>query len=223
MDENKNCIIQKRINTTIDNLEKNNMQAFYVKNCKSAQQKVEELLREGETIACGGSISLEEAGIMPIIKSGKYKFLDRNSAKSREESDEISRLALLSDTFLASSNAITEDGCLYNVDGFSNRIAGIVFGPKSVIIVAGYNKIVKNLKEAEERVKSIAAPANAVRLSCKTYCKETGKCMSLGNPNACMTDGCNSDARICCNFLISSKQRIKNRIKVIIVGEELGY
>lgn len=223
MDDSKKTIIKMSIDKTIDNLKKNNMQAFYMDNCEAARNKVKELLKEGETVGCGGSVSLQEAGIVDILRSGNYNFLDRQAAKTREEADEIARKALLCDTFFSSSNAITEDGLLYNVDGFSNRIAGIVFGPKSVIIVAGYNKIVKNLDEAEKRVKSIAAPANCIRLNCETYCKETGECMSLSKSDGSMADGCRTEARICANFLISSKQRIKDRIKVIIVGEELGY
>jgi hypothetical protein len=111
---------------------------------------------------------------------------------------------------------------MYNVDGLSNRVAAILFGPKSVIIVAGYNKIVDNLNDAVKRVKTVAAPANSVRLGCDTYCSTIGKCMSLKNTNF-LSDGCRNDGRICANYVISAKQQVKNRIKIIIVGEELGY
>ena len=102
-------------------------------------------------------------------------------------------------------------------------IAAIAFGPKSVIIIAGYNKIVRNLEEAEIRVKRTAAPANCERLSCGTYCSVKGECVSLSKSDREICDGCESDDRICCNYLISAHQRHKGRIKVIIVGEELGY
>ena len=121
---------------------------------------------------------------------------------------------------VGSSNAVTEKGVLYNVDGTSNRVAAILYGPASVIMVVGYQKIVKDLDEAVNRVRTITAPLNCKRLGCKTYCSETGKCIELGNE---ISSGCRTDSRICSNFVISSKQRQKNRIKVIFVGEKVGY
>ena len=111
-----------------------------------------------------------------------------------------------------SSNAITENGELYNVDGNGNRVAALVWGPKSVIVVAGYNKIVKDIDEAKTRVREIAAPSNAARLGCDTPCTKTGHCMD-----------CSSSKRICATTVITGRQRVENRIKVILVGEELGY
>ena len=111
-----------------------------------------------------------------------------------------------------SSNAVTEEGELYNVDGNSNRVAALAYGPDSVIVVAGCNKIVPDIAAAVERVKKIAAPVNATRLHCSTPCAKTGECMN-----------CHSDGRICCNYLVSAQQRHQDRIKVILVGEELGY
>ena len=102
-------------------------------------------------------------------------------------------------------------------------MAAICYGPKSVIIVAGYNKIVGDIDEAVDRVKRTAAPANTTRLSCQTYCREKGECMSLAQGEPGMTAGCGSPARICCSYVVSAYQRVKGRIKVIIVGEELGY
>ena len=121
---------------------------------------------------------------------------------------------------MTSSNAVTERGELYNVDGNSNRIAAIAFGPSRVIMVVGINKIVPDLDAAIRRVKTIAAPKNTQRLSCKTYCEAAGKCAGLDGD---LCAGCASDARICCNYLVSAKQREPGRIHVIFVGEELGY
>ncbi len=125
--------------------------------------------------------------------------------------------------YISSSNAITENGELYNVDGYSNRVAAICYGPESVIIVVGINKIVGNLDEAIKRVKTMAAPANATRLNCTSYCTEKGECMGLTSGNSSMTNGCRGQNRICCNYVVSAYQNQKDRIKVIIVGEELGY
>ena len=122
-----------------------------------------------------------------------------------------------------SSNAVTENGELYNVDGNSNRVSALLYGPSSVIVVIGVNKIVKNIDEAVRRVKVCAAPKNTVRLSCETPCSKTGECVSLLREDSKMPDGCRCDGRICCNYVVCAQQRHKNRIKVVIVNEQLGY
>ena len=170
-------------------------------------------------------VTLKEIGIIPELKSGRYNYLDRGAeGLTREQVEEIYRKCYFADAYLSSSNAVTENGELYNVDGNSNRVSAILYGPKSVIMVCGYNKIVKNLEEAAKRVKEIAAPKNTVRLNLDTYCNKIGHCVSLDNeecPEMC--SGCHSEGRICCNFVVTAQQRHKDRIKVIIVGEELGY
>ena len=222
MDANKKIIIEKRINKTGENLRKNNMEFYYAETKEDVCPIVESLIKEGDVITNGGTVTMKECGLSELLNSPKYKYLDR-SKMTPEEVAELYIEAFSADVYISSSNAITEDGVLYNVDGNSNRIAAIAFGPKSVIIIAGYNKIVKDLNEAEIRVKREAAPPNCVRLDCATYCKEKGECVSLNNADRQIYDGCGGDARICCNYLISAHQRHKGRIKVIIVGEELGY
>ena len=113
------------------------------------------------------------------------------------------------------------NGELFNVDGNSNRVAALCFGPASVIVVVGCNKIVPTLHDAIRRVKQIAAPENAVRLHCRTYCASAGHCQGLDSDE--MTAGCGSEGRICCNYVVSAHQRVPGRIKVILVGEPLGY
>lgn len=224
MDQHKRAITEKRINKVIENLQKNNMQAFFVDYKSQVFDKVNELLNDGETVAVGGSMSLFECGIIDHSRSGKYNFLDRNVPElTPEQMRKIYIDSFSADTYICSSNAITENGELYNVDGNSNRVAAICYGPKSVIMVVGINKIVKNIDEAITRVKSIAAPANCDRLNSQTYCKLKGECQSFTGKSSEMTSGCNSPSRICCNYLISSFQRHKDRIKVILVGEEIGY
>lgn len=224
MDQNARAIIDKRISRTMKNLEKNNMQVHYVETKKDVVQKVKELLKEGDTVGVAGAMTLFETGVIELLRSDKYNFLDRyEEGLTPEQINKIFIESFSADTYIASSNAITENGELYNVDGNSNRVAAICFGPKSVIIVAGYNKIVKNLEEAVTRVKTISAPANSTRLSCQTYCRETGECMSFGMDSPEMSSGCSGKGRICCNYMVSAYQRHKDRIKVILVGEELGY
>ena len=223
MDINKKAIIEKRINKVGEGLKKNNMEFYYAPTKNDVCPIVESLMKDGDIVTHGGSVSLNECGLSELLNSGKYIYLDRSKASTPEEAVKIYRQAFSANVFLSSANAITEDGVLYNVDGNSNRIAAIAYGPKSVIIIAGYNKIVRDLNEAEIRVKREAAPPNCVRLDCPTYCKEKGECVSLSKADRQISDGCGGDGRICCNYLISAQQRHKGRIKVIIVGEELGY
>ena len=204
-------------------LQKNNIEAYYAENKEEAFETVKNLIKKGGSVACGGSMTLAQCKIPELLKNGDYVFFDRGVAKTPEESADIMRKAYNADFYLCSSNAVTEDGFLYNVDGNSNRVSAILYGPKSVIMVVGKNKVVKNLNEAQLRVKKIAAPKNTVRLSCETYCRHTGECASLKNDSAEMTDGCAGDGRICCNYVICGPQRHKNRIKLIYVNEDVGY
>ena len=118
-----------------------------------------------------------------------------------------------------SANAITEDGELYNVDGNGNRVAALIYGPKRVIVVAGVNKLVRDLDEAISRVKCMAAPANGVRLQTHTPCSRMGRCSGAEGR---MTAGCASERRMCCQYVVTGYQR-EDRIRVVLVGEELGY
>lgn len=222
MENAVNEIIRLRMEKTKNALENNNMTAYTVKTKEEAADIVRSLLKKGDVIASGGSVTLNQCGITDIIKSPDYIYLDRNSV-APDKTAEIFRKSFSADVYLCSSNAITENGELYNVDRNSNRVAAIAYGPKSVIIIAGYNKIVRNIEEASNRVKKTAAPANTVRLQCDTYCSKSGECAAFTKESQDITSGCSSDERICCNFLISAKQRHKGRIKVILVAENLGF
>jgi len=205
-------------------LERNNMDCFVVQTKQDALQLLKQLLKENASVAVGGSVTLNSVGVIDLLRCGEYNFIDRyESGISPEETQDRLRKGLLADYFICSSNAITKDGCLYNVDGTGNRVAALCFGPKNVIVIAGKNKIVENLDEAQLRVKSVAAPQNCVRLGLESYCSKTGKCISLNDKNAPIYNGCASDSRICCTHVISARQRIKGRIKVILVNEDLGY
>lgn len=215
--------MEKYIETTMENLERNNIKPFYVEKREDVVPLIKTLLKKGESISCGGSVTLHECEVdTKILKSGDYDFIDRSGLQG-EELREAYGKAFMCDTFFTSSNAVTERGELYNVDGNSNRVACIVYGPRQVIMVVGKNKIVPNINAAVERVKKSAAPPNTVRLSCDTPCAKLGECVSLSNENAFICDGCHSESRICCNYVISAQQRHKDRIKVIIVNENLGY
>lgn len=210
------------INKVMENLEKNDIKPYFIQTREEVVPLVKTLIKKGESVSNGGSQSLKETGVMDLLNCGDYDFIDRTGLEGEELRQAYIR-AFGCDTFFCSSNAVTENGELYNVDGNSNRVACIVYGPKQVIMVVGVNKIVKDINEAINRVKTVAAPANTVRLSCKTPCQATGKCVSLNKESPLICDGCASEQRVCCNYVVSAKQRHKNRIKVILVNENLGY
>lgn len=215
--------MKARVEATLKNLRRNRMEAYYVDTKEQACDLVKTLVQPGATVSCGGSVTLKQTGVYDIIASGDYDFLDRSACKTAEETDALYRQVFSADAFFTSANAVTENGELYNVDGNSNRVAAIVFGPKSVICVCGVNKLVKNIDEAIRRVKTKAAPPNTVRLGIETPCAKTGACISLKQEDPDMCAGCHGDGRICCNYVVSAQQRHINRIKVIIIGEEYGY
>ena len=211
------------IEKTIKALKANRMEVYYAETPEQAKEIALSLIPEGSSCANGGSVTLAQTGIIDALKTGNYQYIDRmNPEFTQEQKEEAMRAAFSADFYLASANAITENGELYNVDGNSNRVAALLYGAKNVIIVAGTNKLVKDLDAAILRVKTIAAPKNAVRLSCNTPCAKLGHCISLER-NGGMTDGCMTPARICDNFTVMAYQRHVNRIKVILVGAELGY
>ncbi len=216
--------ILKRLENCKDALEKNNMETFIARSKEEAREIAEKLLSDCQTVTMGGCMSAKECGIVDLISNGDYTFYNRNrEGLSPEEIKEIYRKAFSCDAYISGSNAITENGELYNVDGNSNRVAAMLFGSRKLIVVAGYNKIVKDIDAAIERVKSIAAPINCMRLGIESYCSEKGHCISLDKDFSDMPTGCNSDSRICCNYTVMARQRDKNRVKVILVAEQLGF
>ena len=190
------------------NLQKNNMQVFVLKNRSEVLDKIKTLVQQKDKVCFGGSVTLDECGVTDFFNKN-YTVLQRIEANS-------------ADVLFSGANAITMDGEIYNVDGIGNRVAANIYGPKSVIVVAGRNKIVKDLKEANIRVKTIAAPKNCVRLKKDTFCAKKGYCKSIEDKNTGFTAGCDSNDRICCAYTILGLQRIKDRIKIILVDENLG-
>lgn len=222
MDAARKAVMKRQAEKTMENLRKNRMEAYYVDTAAEVPAQVEALMHKGDVAAVGGSVTLAQTGVLDLLRSGRYRFLDRYAPGL--DAEQVRRIFLDSfsaDVYLASANAVTMNGELYNVDGNSNRVAAICYGPRSVILVVGCNKIVPDLDAAVRYVKQVSAPANAVRLHCSTYCAAAGACQELEKDG--MTDGCGTDARICCNYVVSARQREAGRIKVILVGEPLGY
>lgn len=202
---------------------KNNIEALVAESRAEALAIVKKLVPVGAKVGAGGSVTLEECGIIDFLRQGDFVFYDRKPGLTAEETNKIFELEKQSDIFFSSSNAITAAGELYNVDGRANRIASIAHGPKKVVIVAGKNKIVNNIVGAVERIKTTAAPKNCARLGYQTPCLKSGHCISIDQKRPFATDGCQSPDRICCHYLITGYQKIKNRITVILVDEILGY
>lgn len=198
--------------TIIKNLEKRQMNGFYCEDSASAVAKVLELIPEGASIGWGGSMTLYETGIMDAIKKDTYKIIDRDSAKTPEEQKKIYGEICCCDYFLMSTNAITLDGELVNVDNRGNRVSFLCFGPEHVVVVTGMNKIVSDVDAGMKRARDIAAPPNTVRLNRKTPCSVTGRCED------CLSPDC-----ICAQTVVTRRSAYKGRITVILVGEELGY
>lgn len=196
----------------IPKLEMRKFEAYYCENADTAKEKALSLINKDDTLSWGGSRTLAEIGLIDTLRRDGYTLVDRDTAKSPEEKFEFMRKALLCDTYLTSTNAVTKDGILVNVDGNGNRVAAMCFGPKNVIVIVGMNKLCDTLEDAEERVHNVAAPLNAKRFGfTKTGCS-TGKCCE------CLSDEC------MCSYTVKTRQsKTKGRIKIILVGESLGF
>lgn len=198
--------------TIIKNMEKRRIDGYYCETKEEAVKKALELMESGKSIAWGGSMTLTEVGLMDAIRNADYEIIDREAAKTEDEVRDVYAKITGCDYFLMSSNAITLDGELVNVDGRGSRVAFLCFGPKNVIVIAGMNKIVKDVDDGINRVRNFAAPPNALRLNRNTPCSVTGSCADCLSPD-CM----------CANTVITRLSHTPHRIKVILVGEELGY
>jgi len=187
-------------------------EAYYFETEAEAADKIFSLIPKNHTVSWGGSMTLVNMGIQERLVKEGYSVLDRDKAASPEERQDIMRRALLSDTFLTSTNAISEDGWLVNIDGNGNRVAAMIYGPKQVIIAAGMNKVAKTYEDAVVRARTVAAPLNAQRFpSLKTPCSETGTCAN-----------CMGADTICAQFVSTRYSKPAGRIKIILIGKDLG-
>ena len=197
-------------------LEANNFEVLVVENTAEAKKIVlKEIIPKtgAKSVSWGGSMTLIATGLYEELKNDKkMKVIDTfDKTISREENWERRRQSLLVDLFITGTNAVTESGMLVNLDMIGNRVGGIAFGPKDVIVLVGRNKIVADLEDAMMRIKNFAAPANAIRLGLKTPCAKTSYC-----------EECKSKDRICNNWVITEKSFPKGRIKVVLINEDLG-
>lgn len=194
-----------------ENLKKRNFDAWYVSTREEAVAKALELIPQEDVVSWGGSMTVSELGLKELLEERGNSVIDRNRAKSPEEREELMRRAFFCDTYLMSTNALSMDGQLVNIDGNGNRVAAMIYGPKSVIVIAGMNKVTKTLDAAWERARHFAAPANAQRFDIRTPCLAAGQCAD-----------CKSADSVCAYMVTTRISRPPKKIKVILVGEELG-
>jgi hypothetical protein len=198
--------------TIIKKLEKRNIEGFFCETSKEAVEKALSLMPEGSSISWGGTETVKECGLMDAIHEKNYVLIDRATATTPQEQREIYAKTVMADFFLMSSNAITMDGELINIDGFANRVACLCAGPANVIVIAGMNKVVKDVQGGIDRIRTKAAPPNTIRLNKDTPCAKHGVC---GN--------CYGQDSICSQILVTRRSTVPKRIKVILVNEELGF
>ena len=185
--------------TLVQNMQRRGFDAYYCADKEAALAKALELIPETDVVSWGGSVTLAETGVLDAVKS-RNPVIDRDTAASAEEKGELMRKALLCDTYLMSSNAISADGQLVNIDGNGNRVAALIFGPKQVVVIAGLNKVAGSLDAAMDRARNVAA------------CYKLGRCAD-----------CQAADSICAQIVITRRSRTQGRIKVILVGEHLGF
>lgn len=205
----RNELLAKEI---IKNLTARNMEGYYAGSKAEALKLALDMIPEGSSVGWGGSASITEIGLKQAVCEGNYRVINRDICKTPEEKRRAELACFDSDYFLASSNAITYDGILVNIDKFGNRIAAIAFGAKNVILIVGMNKTVKSVEEAVSRVQNEAAPINAVRLNTNTPCRNKGLCYD-----------CKGADSNCGQILVTRSSGVKERIKVILVNDGLGF
>ena len=202
----RNELLAKKV---IKGLESRNMTGYYAETKEDAKRLALSLIEAGSTVTMGGAMSAQEIGLVDAVKAGDYRFLDRNAYADK-------RQAMLdaydADWFLASANAMTDDGVIVNIDGNANRVSAIAQGPKHVLFIVGMNKITSDIDAAMKRARGVAAPTNAQRFGLNTPCAKTGACMNCKSPDT-----------ICCQFLITRFSRHPGRIHVILVNDTLGF
>lgn len=212
MTDPKKTFYANQAESIIAKLEKRRMEGFYCEDIAAAKKKVLELIGGGKkTVAYGGSMTIDGCGLKDDIVAAGHELIVRENYKTPEEQRELKAKQICADTFLMSTNAITLDGELVNIDGMGNRVCYLIYGPEQVIVLAGMNKVTATVEDALRRVRNVASPANTVRLGCQTPCAQTGRCAD------CLPH------TICCEEVITRSSMVPGRIKVVLVGEELGF
>ena len=211
MTEFEKMYYEKRASVLVKNLRSRHFEAYYCDTRQDALAKALELIPEGSLVSWGGAMSAQQIGLIGAMRVGNYRTIDRDKCVTAEEREQAMKDALFCDTFLMGANAMSMDGEMVSIDGTGNRIGALVYGPKSVIVIVGMNKVADTLEEAIRRARTVAAPKNKQRFGDGTPCAVTGVC-----------GDCKSEKCICNHIVITRHCRPVGRIKFIIVGEDLG-
>ena len=212
-DADKKALYDTKLEHLRINLENNNMLCDICENADEAKALIKSLIEDKSSVSVGGSQTLFETGIIDMLREMDINFMDRyQDGLTREDQMQIYRDTFNCDYYLASSNAISMQGDLYNIDGNGNRVAAMIFGPKKVILVVGLNKICADMADAEKHLREVACPANNIRLHKDNPCTKIGRCVE-----------CKTDTRICSSFVRLSKQCQKDRIHIIVIKDYFGY
>lgn len=212
MTEPKQKYYNKRGEILIKNLRSRHYDAYYCETKADALAKALDLIPKGATVGWGGAMSAKQIGLLDAVNAGDYNAIDRDKTSTPEERKKAMKSCLLADVFITGANALSLDGQMVNIDGVGNRVAAIVYGPESILVIAGMNKVMDTLEAAVIRARTIAAPMNKQRFPHQTPCEITGAC------GDCKSEGC-----ICNQILITRNSKPAGRIKVILVGEDLGF
>lgn len=204
---------EAKLETLKNRLENKNFKVSIVDNSEELISLIKNTIKDNDKVSLGGSKTLEETGLFQELYKMNINLVDRyKQGISKDERDDLLREAFTSDYFITSTNAISMNGNLYNIDGTGNRVAAMCFGPKNVLVICGLNKICDDEESAKSRVQNTAAIANAIRLNKDTPCVKLGYCIN-----------CNVADRICDSFVKIEKSHVKERIHIIFVKEYLGY
>ena len=213
MSDAKKMYYEKRGQILVKNLKSRHFDAYYCDDKQFALEKALELIPKDQTVSWGGCESAAEIGLIQTLQNGGYRTIDRSKGADAEERTKIMKQGMMADIFITGANGISLDGQMVNIDGTGNRVAAIVYGPDSVIVIAGMNKVADTIEAAVRRARTVAAPMNKQRFeNVVTPCAVTGSCAD------CKAEGC-----ICNQILVTRHCRPAGRIKFILVGEELGF
>jgi hypothetical protein len=198
--------------TLVERFHKRRFEAYYCETKEAALKKAMELVPDSATVSFGGSMTVKECGVPEALAKRGVKTIERDNAATPEEKERLTRLSMNADVFFMSANAITLEGELVNIDGFGNRVGALCYGPGSVVVMVGMNKLAQDRENGIWRCQNVASPMNTVRLERKTPCAITGFC-----------GDCYGEGSICSQILITRRSGIPGRIKVLLIGEEAGY
>lgn len=212
MSHPKKLYYRKRGEILVKNLKARHFDACYCDTKEEALKKALDLIPEGATVGWGGAMSAQQIGLIDAVHAGNFRALDREQCKTAEQREQTMKACMLADVFLTGANALSMDGEMVNIDGNGNRVAAIIYGPESVVVIAGMNKVTDDLESAVTRARTVAAPINQQRFGLSNPCTVTGTCAD-----------CRSETCICNHIVVTRHCRPVGRIKFILVGEELGF